>query len=73
MAPWPGCPGNGGANSVPEPSTLVLFAAAGGGILLLKRYGKINKQIFLYPGCHLKSYPATRAIHIVLRARGMRS
>lgn len=39
--PKPGSPGNGGGNRVPEPSTLVLLAAAGvGGILILKRYRK---------------------------------
>jgi hypothetical protein len=34
-------PGNGGGNRVPEPSTLVLLAAAGvGGFLVIKRYRK---------------------------------
>jgi hypothetical protein len=36
-----GGPGHGGGTGVPEPSTLVLLAAAGvGGIVILKRYRK---------------------------------
>jgi hypothetical protein len=43
MAPWPGRGGDGrGCRSVPEPST-VLLLAAGGGVLLIKRFWKNKK------------------------------
>ena len=39
-APGNGAPGKGGGKSVPEPSTLALLAAAGGGIMMIKKFRK---------------------------------